>query len=95
MHPADIKALIAKRGSNLTEIALNADLPPSSCRVALLYAYSPRGDLAIAKFLKKPLHQLWPKRYSETGERLVGYSKYLEEFTQYENERHCQNEDAA
>lgn len=72
MHPAYIRAEIEVKGSNLTEIARNAGLPDCTCRIALLFDYAPRGDVAIANFLNKPLHELWPHRYDRNNVRKVG-----------------------
>lgn len=57
-----IKAEVHRRGSTLTEIALAAGIAESSCRMALTGG-SRKGALALSKFLKVPMHVLFPGLY--------------------------------
>lgn len=68
-HPELIKAAIAMRGSTLTKLAQDNKLDPSAVRAALLRP-QPKADKVISKFLGFPLHELWPDRYDESGERI-------------------------
>ena len=58
-----IKAEIHRRGKTLTGLAIENDVEPSACRVALLRRY-PKGEAIISKFIGVPKHVLWPKRYA-------------------------------
>jgi Ner family transcriptional regulator len=64
-----IAAEIRRRGTTLTQLALDHGLGSSSCRSALCRA-TPRGDHVISTFLAVPLHELWPDRYDASGNRL-------------------------
>lgn len=65
-HPADIKAAVAKRGSNLARIAREHDIDPGTTSKALRAAcYS--GEQAIAAFLGIHPKVIWPTRYDERG----------------------------
>ena len=57
-----IKAEVHRRGSTLTEIAINAKLAESSCRMALTGG-SRKGAVALSKFLGVSLHVLFPGLY--------------------------------
>lgn len=57
-----IKAAVHRRGKSLTELALEAGLHTSACRVALLRHF-PAGERAIADFLGISPRVLWPERY--------------------------------
>lgn len=57
-----IKAEIQRRGSTLTQIAIDAGIAESSCRTALLGA-SRAGAEAISGFLGVPLSVLFPGLY--------------------------------
>ncbi len=72
MHPADIKAAVEKKGSNLTKIALDAGLSESACRMALRNKYVPAGERAIAAYLNIAPHKLWPNRYDRDDNRVIG-----------------------
>ena len=63
-----IRAEIHRRGGTLTAIARNAGLSDAACRVALAKP-CPSGERAIARYLRKPMHELWPDRYDERGRR--------------------------
>jgi lambda repressor-like predicted transcriptional regulator len=70
---AGIKAQIERSGSSLAKIALAAGIPSSTVRGALRYPI-PAGNRAIAKFLKQPLHVLWPAWFDAKGSIRPGVS---------------------
>lgn len=57
-----IKAEVHRQGKTLTEIALEAGLSESACRMALTGG-SRKGALALSDFLNVPLPQLFPGLY--------------------------------
>lgn len=61
-HPADIKAAVEKKGTNLTQLARDKGLNPAACRNALTARNTP-GERAIAECIGKPLWELWPDRW--------------------------------
>ena len=67
-HPADIKALIQKRGATLTRLAVEAGAEPGACRTAVVRRNGP-GEAIISQFLGIPAHELWPDRYHANGVR--------------------------
>lgn len=69
LHPEDIKAQIRKRGTTLTQLALDNDLGKSTIRVCLLKSV-PRAEKVIASFLNLSTHALWPDRYDVDGNRI-------------------------
>lgn len=68
-HPADIKAEVAKRGSNLSRIARAAGLNTSTTSRALRVPCF-AGEQAIATFLGVHPKTLWPNRYDRRGNPL-------------------------
>ena len=68
-HREDIKAEIRKRGSTLAEISEKAGLGRRSASYALVVPM-PTANRAIAAFLDKPLHELWPRWYDQHGNRI-------------------------
>lgn len=68
-HKEDIKAAIRKRGITMNELARERGLPPSTVRNALARPVF-SGELAIAKFLGVPPHELWPDRWTPDGRRI-------------------------
>lgn len=66
----EIKAEIGRKGMTLTALSLRAGLSKSACRLSLTRP-SPSGDVAISNFLGVPLHELWPDRYDNRGNRLL------------------------
>jgi lambda repressor-like predicted transcriptional regulator len=57
-----IKAEVHRRGKTLTEIAIEAGLAESACRMALTGG-SRKGALALSDFLDVPMHLLFPGLY--------------------------------
>lgn len=68
-HKEDIKAAIRKRGTTMNALARQCDLPPSTVRNALVRPVF-SGELAIARFLDVPAHELWPDRWTADGRRI-------------------------
>lgn len=68
-HKEDIKAAIRKRGSTLASLSKGAVLSDAACANALNRPV-PRANQAIAEFLGKTLHELWPRWYDQNGERI-------------------------
>ncbi|WP_395815268.1 helix-turn-helix domain-containing protein [Devosia sp.] len=63
-----MKASIQRRGATLAAIGRAARLSEATCRGALRYPI-PAGNKAIAAFLDKTVHELWPEWYDEDGMR--------------------------
>lgn len=68
-HKEDIKAAIRKKGLSLTALAITHSLPEASVRNALSRPLV-SGEKAIASFLDVPLHELWPERWTKSGQRI-------------------------
>jgi len=67
-----IVAEIKRRGETLTNLATRSGLDPSSVRVTLNRKRAVvTADIAISEFIGVPLHQLWPERYDDKGNRLT------------------------
>lgn len=69
MHPELIRAEIKMRGKTLSDLARQYEISPRVVALALK-APSLSGEKAIADFLGKPLHELWPKRWTKNGKRI-------------------------
>lgn len=65
----DIKAAVHKAGQTLSQLALDAALPEAACRLALTRPYY-HAEQAIARCLGRSAAELWPERYTTTGEPL-------------------------
>jgi len=65
-----IAAEVKRRGHTLTGLALENGLAQSSCRSALLIPV-PAANRAIAKFIGKTVHDLWPDWYRKDGTRIL------------------------
>lgn len=68
-----IKAAIAEKGFTLTDLAMQHGLSPQTVRNALDVP-SKSGEIAIAKCLEKPVHELFPDRWTSEGKRI--YPRY-------------------
>ncbi|MDG3439595.1 helix-turn-helix domain-containing protein [Nitrospirillum amazonense] len=75
-HPADIRAAVEKRGKTLKDVALAAGIHADACRFALRHRHV-QGERALSEFLKIPLWELWPDRWSVHGIRLDHRTKEL------------------
>jgi len=73
-HKEDIKAAVHKKGSALSKLSLGAGLASTTCNHALVKPI-PRANKAIASFLGESLHDLWPRWYNASGERIRIQSK--------------------
>jgi Ner family transcriptional regulator len=88
-------AEIKRRGSNLTQLAIDAGLQASACRTALVRAF-PAADQVIADYLDVPLHELWPDRYREDGSRIDRRTiRFREQNNRRVSQTHGQNARAA
>lgn len=63
MHPEDIKAAIRKKGKTLGQLSLEWGFCESAVRTALRREL-PAVEAHIAKYIGKPLHVIWPDRYT-------------------------------
>lgn len=68
-HKEDIKAEIYKRGATMSSLARAHKVPESTVRNALSKPVK-SAELIISRFLNIPLHELWPSRWTETGQRI-------------------------
>lgn len=68
-----IKAEIERRGKTLTQLAKDYEVSDRTVRNAL-YSPSKKGEIIIAEFLNKPLHILFPERWTVNGKRI--YPRY-------------------
>ena len=93
MHPEDIKAAIRKTGITLTQLSIQAGLGESAVRQALFFHHCPAGEKAIIEYLDIHPHKLWPERYDEHGNRVIGRTAVKS--TKRRLPRHCQKGEAA
>jgi Ner family transcriptional regulator len=93
-HPEDIKAAVRKQGTNLSELSLANDLPEHACRHALQYPYF-AAELVIAEFLGVSPRQIWPDRYTPTGETKHPPRSRHPQHTAAPSPTHCQKTEAA
>ena len=78
MHPELIRAEIKMRGKTLTDVARLYDVSPKVVSLAL-YKPSLSGEKVIAAFLDRPLHELFPGRWTADGRRIRPRYRYLYE----------------
>lgn len=78
MHPELIRAEIKMRGKTLTDVAREQKVSPKVVSLAL-YSPSLSGEKAIAAFLGKQLHELFPERWTPNGKRIRPRYRYLYE----------------
>ncbi|EEP68072.1 hypothetical protein GCWU000324_02323 [Kingella oralis ATCC 51147] len=78
MHPELIRAEIRMRGKTLTDLARLYDVSPKVVSMALKQP-SLAGEKAIATFLNKSLHELFPERWTQDGRRIRPRYRYLYE----------------
>ena len=64
-----IKAEIHRKGETLASLSVKNGLSKSSCSVAL-HVPVPAANHAIAKFIGRTVHDLWPDWYHEDGTRI-------------------------
>ena len=70
MHPADIKAVIEKRGTTLREIGRVHGYSSQVFVSCLHYPYR-KVERLLSDYLGIPLHVLFPKRWDSSGNRLI------------------------
>ena len=69
-HPEDIKAAVRKKeGKSLSALAREANLSESSLHKALKVP-CPAGEKVISAYLGRPLHELWPERWTVDGQQV-------------------------
>ncbi|HFC6352243.1 helix-turn-helix domain-containing protein [Neisseria elongata] len=78
MHPELIRAEIRMRGKTLADLARMYEVHPKVVSLALK-SPSLSGEKVIAEFLGKPLHELWPARWTKDGKRIRPRYRYLYE----------------
>lgn len=78
MHPELIRAEIRMQGKTLSDVARLYDVSPNVVSLALQKP-SLSGEKAIARFLNKPLHELFPERWTKDGRRIRPRYRYLYE----------------
>ena len=66
----DIKAMVWKRGATLRQVSLKAHLSIDATSKALDRPV-PAANIAIAEFLGKSLHDLWPCWFDQHGNRIT------------------------
>lgn len=78
MHPEMIKALLRMAGYTLADVARENNVSEASVRLALRKP-SLSGEKAIAHMMKKPLHELFPERWTKDGKRIRPRYRHLYE----------------
>lgn len=78
MHPELIKARLRMAGYTLADVARETQTDPSTVRLALRKP-SLAGEKAIAQIMGKPLHELFPERWTADGWRIRLCYRYLYE----------------
>lgn len=78
MHPELIKARLRMAGYTLADVARLYDVSPKVVSLAL-YKPSLSGEKVIAAFLDRPLHELFPGRWTADGRRIRPRYRYLYE----------------
>ena len=70
MHPANIEAVIEKRGTSLREIS-RLHGHSEQIFVSCLRSLYRKVERLLSEFLGISLHVLFPKRWNASGERLI------------------------
>lgn len=70
MHPADIKAALAKRGITLSRIAFDAGLTDPTSLSACFRRPMPASEKRIADALGVEPATIWPTRYDQNGKSI-------------------------
>jgi len=74
MHPEDVKAAVRKTGISLSSLGPRNGLAASTIRAAIVRPV-PRGNRVIAKYLGRPVHEIWPEWFDEAGNRVTNSPK--------------------
>lgn len=61
-HPADVKCALEKTGLNLTKLAKENNLAPSTLR-NVFRAHWPKGEMIVATAINEKPENIWPSRY--------------------------------
>jgi Ner family transcriptional regulator len=69
-HRQDIMAEVRKRGSSLAGVGRGLGLSRSTMAWALMKPH-PRANAAIATFIGKSMHELWPEWFDASGKRVL------------------------
>ncbi|AUX60818.1 helix-turn-helix domain-containing protein [Simonsiella muelleri] len=78
MHPEMIKARLRMAGYTLADVARMTNVDASAVRLALRKP-SLSGEKAIATVMQKPLHELFPERWTKDGQRIRPRYRHLYE----------------
>lgn len=78
MHPEMIKAKLRMAGYTLSDVARITQVDTSTVRLALRKP-SLAGEKAIAAIMQKPLHELFPDRWTKDGKRIRPRYRHLYE----------------
>ncbi|MCE7733187.1 helix-turn-helix domain-containing protein [Vibrio campbellii] len=65
-HAADVKCALEKSGTNLTKLAKENGLAPSTLRNVFRMRW-PKGERIIAKALNEKPETIWPSRYEQSA----------------------------
>jgi len=80
MHPAEIKAELAKIGLTLEALNRQMNLPARCCSHALRRPCW-MGEVAIAAALGRRGNELWPERYDGGRYKHLSSQRYAEDYT--------------
>lgn len=70
MHKEDIKAAIRKKGVSMSQLSLSLGLHESTVRRNICGMHMPHVEPLIARFIDKPLHEIWPDRWDTENIRI-------------------------
>lgn len=73
-HKEDIKAAVRKRGTTLAALSLKVGLEERTVARSLSRPI-PSANRAVADFLGRPLHILWPLWYDQNGQRILNRNR--------------------
>lgn len=80
MHPAQIKAAIQMSGSTIAAIAEVLEVERSAVgHVIHGRTRSARIEEAIAKVVRRPMHEIWPTWYAPDGRKKTRQTNQLEQ----------------
>ncbi|SES63575.1 helix-turn-helix domain-containing protein [Thorsellia anophelis] len=63
-HPADIRAALEKKGTNLRQVSRAAGLAPDTLKNTLVRRW-PKGERLIAEAIGIEAEVIWPSRYTK------------------------------
>lgn len=94
MHPQEIRALIRKTGVFVSDLGGMYNISAATVRAAL-FRPQPKGNVAIANYLGKKVHEIWPEWFNKDGSRSYTPSKIDSKTTQSKTICHRQKRTAA